>query len=151
MIDVPEASDAATEVNAELLIEEMLGDPVPSDWSDPEAIAARTRHLEAAAALSSTMMLEALVHTLETRKRGMAPLFDAPPMTTAGDALLSLHQALIRYTHDTLRYDAMEVAWQAMESAVGGDIAARMMGLLQRFRAGLEQHMLEHSRNSFTA
>jgi hypothetical protein len=150
MIDVPEASDAATEVNPELLIEEMLGDPVPPDWSDPAAIAARTGHLEAVAALAGTMLLEALVYTLEFQKRGRAPQIDAPPTTAAGNALLSLHQALIRYTHDTRHYDGMEVAWQAMESAVGGDIAARMVGVLQRFTAELEQRMLEHARSSLT-
>jgi hypothetical protein len=109
---------------------------------------ARTGHLEAVAALAGTMMLEALVHTLETRKRGMASQIGALPVTAVGDALLSLHQALIRYTHDTLRYDGMEVAWQAMESAVGGDIAAQTMGLLNRFRAELEQYMVEHARRN---
>jgi hypothetical protein len=49
--------------------------------------------------------------------------------------------ACVAISGDTLRYDAIEVASRALDHAVGGAIAALVMGGLARLRAELTQVM----------
>lgn len=44
-----------------------------------------------------------------------------------------------------LRYDGVEVACGAMESAIGDDTAARLMGCLDALRSDLTQPMRQHA------
>jgi hypothetical protein len=59
----------------------------------------------------------------------------------ATDILAALHRAMCVYQRDTLRSDATKVAWGALDHAVGGAIAALVMGGLDRLRAELTQRM----------
>jgi hypothetical protein len=127
--------------NVELLLARLLGDEPPPDWCDPQAVAARTGHLEAVAVLAGMTNLDALVHVADARRRGITFSIDDAPAAAAADMLAALHKAMCVYQRDTLRYDAIEVVWCALDHAVGGTIAALVMGALDRLRADLTQRM----------
>jgi hypothetical protein len=135
------ADEALITENVELLLARLLGDEPPTDWCDPQAVAVRTGHLNAAAVLSGMTTLDALIYVADARQRGMTFGIDDAPLAAATDALADLHRAMCVYQHDTLHYDATEVAWRALDRAVGGAIAALVMGGLDRLRAELTQRM----------
>jgi hypothetical protein len=62
------ADEALITENVDLLLARLLGDEPPPNWCDPQAVAARTGHLGAAAVLAGMTTLDALVHVADARQ-----------------------------------------------------------------------------------
>jgi hypothetical protein len=125
-------------------IEELLDDPLPSDWFAAEAVEARRDHLAAAAVSAGEAMLSLLVGW---RLAGAPPAADAPVVAVAGETLLTLHRALITYGHDVpQRNDGNEVVLKSMAENVGVGVARIVLSALAHLRASLQQQMWEYAR-----
>jgi hypothetical protein len=125
-------SDAQTEVLVQ--IAELLGDPLPADWQDPAAIEARQDHLAAVSGSASEAALNEITRQAERRQRGVAPTPDDGAAIAFATEMVALDMAIRRYTHDTQRGDALEIAYDAAEFMVGAGVATMVMGLVDRIR-----------------
>ena len=91
------ASDNPTseiETSAVLDIEALLDDPVPSDWDDPAARAARRERLIDVACQAAEMVVEMLVHNQLATASGVKPTAEDMPVVAAARAIEALHRGL---------------------------------------------------------
>ncbi len=123
-------------------IDALLDDPVPTDWHEPAARAARREQLTDAACQAAKATVELLVHNRLALARGVQVRADDAPVVAMARATEALHRALVRYRHDTRLQDGLEVVQGAMEGEAGPGAASVATELLTRLRDDLVERML---------
>jgi hypothetical protein len=114
-------------------IARMLGDPLPANWRDPEAVSARQDHLTALAMMAGEAAVECVVVYGDARQHGLPLGGDTPAFSRIVDELAALLQALRQYVHDTQRGDARQIIMDALTASAGGSVAAMVDGLFDRY------------------
>ena len=114
-------------------IARMLGNPLPADWREPDAVSARQDHLAAVAMIAGEAALEWVVAHADAQQRGLSLGPDAPSLSRLVDELAALLQALQRYVHDTQRGDARQIITDALTDSAGATLAAMVDGCFDRY------------------
>ena len=139
---VEDLTDAVDDVRIEIEIDALLDDPVPADWREPAARAARREQLTDTACQAARATVELLVHNRMALARGVQVRADDAPVVAMARATEALHRALVRYRHDTRLQDGLEVVQGAMAAEAGPGVAAVATELLTRLWADLTERML---------
>ena len=111
---VEDLTDTVDDIRIEIEIDALLDDPVPADWHEPAARAARRERLTDTACQAARATVELLVHNRMALARGVQIRADDAPVVAMARATEALHLALVRYRHDTRLQDGPEVARCAM-------------------------------------
>lgn len=111
-------------------VAELLDDPLPADWAQPDAIAARQGHLAGLAYLTADAAHEAAQAFAQARQRGMPFTPDTPAVRRAGTEVVALVQALRRYVHDTQRDDGWHIIGDVLRDVAGETLGALVADVL---------------------
>jgi hypothetical protein len=120
---------------------ELLDDPMPSDWREPAAIAARQDHLAAVAQLAGEAALEVIRAYLE----GVQLDPETPVVRRGGDEIAELVRALCCYNRETGRGDARQIIKAAVTCSAGEAVAAFVDNTLQHIIDALHQEARDRS------
>jgi hypothetical protein len=115
-------------------IARMLGDPLPADWRDPAAVAARQDHLAAVAAITGEAAIEVFRAFFDARARNQPYDPDAPETRRLVDETTELLKALRAYVHHTQRGDGRRIITGHLTTSAGAAIAGFV-------NEGLDQQM----------
>jgi hypothetical protein len=109
-----------------------LDDPLPADWQDPEAVAARQDMLAATASFAGEAALNVLLASGQAAALGARLEPDAPEVSRFGTEMAALLRGLRTYTWNTQRGDGRVIITDALTSSAGATIAALVDGVLDR-------------------
>jgi hypothetical protein len=113
---------------------QLLNDPLPANWRDPEAVRARQDHLYAVASLAGEAALNAVARHLEWHAREQPADYADPVLQRLYSELAALERAMGSYTQETQRDDATGIVHEAMDQSAGATVAAFTMGILAKLR-----------------
>lgn len=111
----------------------MLGDPLPANWRDPRAIAARQDRLAATAAIVGEAALECVRAYLDMRQRHpqVIKLYtDIPVLRRFGEEMAELYAARLCYIRETQRGDGSLIVMEALTCSCGATIATVVDSIL---------------------
>jgi hypothetical protein len=112
---------------------ELLGNPMPADWRDPQAIQARRDHVAAVAHLAGHAMLDGVVRFKELQDAALPFPSTDPCVAAFGAEMVALDRAMRSYTYQTQRGDVLDVVQKALEGVLGA-AAPLVMGIVHRMR-----------------
>lgn len=118
----------------------LLNDPLPTDWQDSAAIAARQTDLAGAAHVAAEAVLEAVLARAEAQQQAIPLSMDAPEVKRVGAEIWALVQALRRYVHETQRGDGRQIVMHAMECSAGAALAKIAYDVFDRMLADYGAH-----------
>jgi hypothetical protein len=114
-------------------VAQLLDDPLPADWRDPAALAARQNTLATIACIITGDAVldwaqEAAVACQEDGRRTL----DDPGVARVLDEMFALFQGLRTYVGGTQRDDGRGIIVDALEATAGAGVAAFVDGMLDR-------------------
>jgi hypothetical protein len=123
-------------------IAQALGDPLPDDVRDSQAMARRVQLLVEAAVAAGEAHVEFLARIHDERRLDIH-LREGGCALVASDSLVDLHRALMRFCHDCVSNDGLHIARQAIEVEHGVGVADLVLYVLAQLRAELDATLRE--------